>query len=226
MTVRILQVGMGVRGEQWSQVIRSHPGAVNIGYMRPELEIAKSQVVAWGEPDVPCFDNLEQAIVTLKPDMVLLATPPEGHLEQCRLAFKHGCHVLCEKPLTEEYNEAIEIVRMAEKSGLLLGVGMNFRYLNVSQVFRKMITSGAMGEPSFGQYVYLRNRDGRRRDLNKYPLVMKQPMLLEQSVHHFDLMRYCYNDEIVAVRCDTWRPSWSSYEHHPCVSALFEFSSG
>ena len=55
---------------------------------------------------------------------------------------------------------------------------------------------------------------------------MKQPMLLEQSVHHFDLMRYCYNDEIKAIRCDTWRPEWSTYSDDPCVAALFEFEHG
>ncbi|HPO59745.1 MAG TPA: Gfo/Idh/MocA family oxidoreductase, partial [Anaerolineaceae bacterium] len=226
MTVRILQVGMGVRGRQWAEVIRTESCAVNVGYMRPELDIARRQVIEWGEPDTPVFDDLETAIRTLQPDAVLLVTPPDGHHDQASLAFKYGCHVLCEKPLTEDLDESIDLVRQADEAGKLLMVGMNFRYLGVSQKTRQMLHERALGEPGFGHFVYLRNRDGRRPDLNKFPLTMRQPMLLEQSVHHLDLMRYCYDDEVVAVQADTWNPSWSTYADDSCVSALLEFRSG
>lgn len=226
MTVRILQLGMGIRGEQWSKVIRSFPETVNVGYMRTNLELAKKQVIEWGEPEVPCFDDLDEALDKVKPDLVVIVTPPEFHLDQCRKIFKRGIHVICEKPLTETYEESIEIVRLAEKANVLLGVCMNFRYLNVTQTFRRLITDGTMGKPSFSVYFYERNRDARRRDLNKYPITMEQPMLLEQSIHHFDLMRYCYADEIKYIQCDTWRPEWSTYNDDPCVAAMFEFESG
>jgi predicted dehydrogenase len=55
---------------------------------------------------------------------------------------------------------------------------------------------------------------------------MRQPMLLEQSVHHLDLMRYVYNDDVTAVSAHTWRPSWSTYDDDCCVSALLHFRSG
>ncbi len=226
MTVRFLQVGMGVRGKQWAEVIRTEAGAVNAGYMRPEIDIAHQQVVEWGEPDVPCFDDLEEAIKTVKPQAVLLVTPPEGHHAQASLAFRYGCHVLCEKPLTEDLDESIDLVRQADEAGLLLMTGMNFRYLGVSQKIRQMVRERALGVPGFGHFVYIRNRDGRRPDLNKYPLTMRQPMLLEQSVHHLDLLRYCYDDEVIAVQADTWNPSWSTYADDACVSALLEFRSG
>jgi predicted dehydrogenase len=226
MSVRIVQVGMGVRGAQWAQVVRRHPGAVNVAYVRPEIEIARRQVIEWGEPDVPCFDDLAQAIETTRPDAVLLVTPPEVHHEEATLAFARGCHVLCEKPLSEELDETIDMVRQAEAAGLQLMAGMNFRYLSASQAIRQMLRERALGEPGFGQFTYIRNRDGRRPDLNKYPLTMKQPMLLEQSVHHLDLLRYCYGDEVAAVRADTWRPAWSTYADDCCVSALLEFRGG
>jgi predicted DNA-binding protein (UPF0251 family) len=51
-------------------------------------------------------------------------------------------------------------------------------------------------------------------------------MLLEQSIHHFDLLRYCYDSEVESLVADSWRPSWSTYEHDCCVSALFRFENG
>jgi predicted dehydrogenase len=159
-------------------------------------------------------------------DAVNLVTPPEVHHEQSLTAFRHGCHVICEKPLSEVLPESIAMVREAERAGLKLMVGHNFRYLACSQKLRQIIRERTYGTPGFANFNYIRNRNGNRKDLNKYPLMMKQPMLLEQSVHHVDLIRYCYDDEIIAVRADTWRPRWSTYEDDCCVSALFELKSG
>ena len=55
---------------------------------------------------------------------------------------------------------------------------------------------------------------------------MKHPMLWEQSIHHFDLMRFVYNSEVKSVYAITWNPSWSMYLHHTNVSALLSFNNG
>jgi predicted dehydrogenase len=225
MTIRIVQVGTGVRGVQWARVIREDPRTANVAYVRQRVDLARQQVREWGE-EVPCFADLDQALETVEADAVVLVTPPEGHHAQALAAFRHGCHVLAEKPLAEEMDEAIDIVRQAELHGRQLMVGMNFRYLASSQALRRIFRERSFGTPGFGHFLYLRNRDGRRPDLNKYPLTMRQPMLLEQSVHHLDLMRYVYGDEVVAATADTWRPAWSTYDDDCCVSALLQFRGG
>ena len=224
--VRFIQVGMGVRGEQWAKVVGEDPRTCNVAYVRQRLDLARQTLLDWGQPEAPCFGSLEEAFSSVEADAVNLVTPPEGHHEQTLTAFKHGCHVLCEKPLSEVLPESIDMVRKAEQANLKLMVGHNFRYLASSQMLRKLIRDKTYGVPGFANFNYIRNRDGNRKDLNKYPLIMKQPMLLEQSVHHIDLIRYCYEDEIISVKADTWRPKWSTYDDDCCVSALFELKSG
>ncbi|MBI9044169.1 MAG: Gfo/Idh/MocA family oxidoreductase [Anaerolineaceae bacterium] len=227
MTIRIVQVGMGVRGEQWAKVIREDDRTENVAYVRRAVEKGKQTLQEWGEPlGTPVYSSLEDALKETRPDAVVLVTPPEVHHEQTLLSFKYGCHVLCEKPLSEVLDESIDMVRKADENKLLLMVGHNFRYLASSQKMREMMMQKEYGKPSFGHFTYFRNRDGNRKDLNKYPLVMKQPMLLEQSVHHLDLIRYCYNAEAVSVVCDTWRPEWSTYKDDCCVSALIQLDNG
>ena len=225
MTIRVIQVGLGVRGVQWAQVLKKHPDTEVVAYVRTRVELAKRQVAEWGE-STPCFTTLEEAFCSVKADAVVLVTPPEFHYTEVTCALKHGCHVICEKPLSEELSESIEMVRMAEKEGLYLMVGMNFRYLAVTQKYRAVVHSNELGNKGYGHFSYIRNRDGNRHDLNKYPIVMKQPMLLEQSVHHLDLMRYCYGEDVISVSADTWRPGWSTYDDDCCVSALLHFRSG
>ena len=226
MTVRFIQVGVGVRGTHWARVIQDDPHTVVAAYVDLRLDVAQQKAAEWGQPDVPCFTDLAQALASIEVDAVLLVTPPEGHFEQAMLAFKHGCHVLCEKPLVEEMSEAIDLVRQAENYGLQLMVGMNFRYLPTSQAMRRFVREQRFGVPGSGHFAYIRNRDGRRTDLNDHPLTMRQPMLLEQSIHHLDLMRYCYDAEVVALTADTWRPDWSTYANDCCVSVLLRFENG
>ena len=142
----------------------------------------------------------------IRADAVVLVTPPEYHFEDVLCAFSHHCHVICEKPLSEKMCECIEMVKQAEQNKLLLMAGMNFRYLAVTQKYRNLINEKVLGMIGYGHFTYIRNRNGNRNDLNKYPLSMLQPMLLEQSVHHFDLLRYCYGEEPCRVSAETWRP--------------------
>ena len=226
MTTRFIQVGVGVRGTHWARVIQDDPRATVAAYVDLRLDVARQKATAWGQPDTPCYASLDEALNSVACEAVLLVTPPEGHFEQTMLAFEHGRHVLCEKPLVEEMDEAIELVRQAENRGLQLMVGMNFRYLPASQAIRRDIQQQRYGKPGYGHFVYLRNRDGRRSDLNDYPLTMRQPMLIEQSIHHLDLMRYCYDAEVESLTADTWRPDWSTYAHDCCVSVLLRFAGG
>ena len=78
----------------------------------------------------------------------------------------------------------------------------------------------------FATFAYLRKRDGTRPDLNDHPLTMHQPMLLEQSIHHLDLVRYVYDREAVAVSAHTWNPSPSPYAGDACVSAHLVMEGG
>jgi predicted dehydrogenase len=223
--IRIVQVGVGVRGRQWARIVREEASAQPVAYVDRRFP-ALGHDGNFDSRGVPCFTDLAAALDAVELDAVLLVTPPDVHHEQAMMAFDRGAHVLAEKPLAENLAEAIDLVGQADSRGLQLMVGMNFRYLPVHQVVRRTIREGLLGEPSFAQFTYLRHRDGRRADLNDHCLTQEQPMLLEQSIHHLDLMRYCYMREAVWVQADTWNPSWSVYRDDSNVSALICFEDG
>jgi predicted dehydrogenase len=55
---------------------------------------------------------------------------------------------------------------------------------------------------------------------------MDHPMLWEQSIHHYDLMRYIYGQEPILIQCQTWNPAWSMYDHDSNVAAIITFDGG
>ncbi|HRY21417.1 MAG TPA: hypothetical protein P5198_07895, partial [Flexilinea sp.] len=73
MMIRIIQVGLGVRGIQWADVIRKHPDTTVVAYVRRNVEMARKQVAEWGDT-VPCFSTLEEALNSVRADAVVLVT--------------------------------------------------------------------------------------------------------------------------------------------------------
>lgn len=224
MAFRFLQVGLGNRGHQWAEVVSVQGEAVVAAIVDTDSARIEAYIERWG--CVPAFDSLDAALAEVPADAVLLVTPPDGHLAQAERVFAAGLPLLAEKPLATDLQEAAAIVRLAERRGLPLSIGLNFRYLPVTQGIRDLVAAERFGRPGFGQFTYQRNRDGRQPRLNKYPLTMRHPMMLEQSIHHLDLIRFAYGREAEAVACRTWNPPWSMYAHDANVACLLTLEGG
>ena len=219
--LRTLIVGVGARGRHWVRLVQEEPLAVPVGYVDPIPAGLRWVQERYDEPPDRCFSGMTEALAATQPDLVVLATPPMGHLEEAREIFAAGCDLLAEKPLTMEFHETLEIVRLAEDAGRKLMVGLNFRYLPTT-VRAKRIMRDEIGTPSFARFIYWRYRDGRRPGINKYPLAMHQPMLYEQSIHHLDLFRFTYDAEVERVWCRAHNPPWSMYADDATIAAMLE----
>lgn len=224
MSGRFLLIGAGTRGRMWAQVVAESPGACIAGVVDPSP--ASRKMFEAEHPDLPWFDSIELALAAGPWEAVLLVTPPDGHLNQCMTLFDAKLPVLAEKPLATDMSEVVAIIDAAEAAGCPLSVGLNFRYLPVSMELRDWLTQKRMGKPGFGQFRYLRNRNGKRPGINRYPLTMHHPMMLEQSIHHLDLIRFCHGAEVDVITCRTWNPEWSMYSHDANVHCLMTLTDG
>ena len=221
----LLLIGLGTRGKMWQRVIDADTESQIAAAVDPNAEARVS--FAASHPRVPVFATYREALASgTRFDAALLVTPPDGHLEQCRDLFEAGLPVLAEKPLTVDLPQSIAIIELADRYGLPLSVGLNFRYLPVHQKQRELLTSEFLGTVGFGEFIYRRHRNGRRPGINKYPLTMWQPMMLEQSIHHLDLIRFCYGREVESIMCRTWNPPWSMYASDANVHALLTLEGG
>jgi predicted dehydrogenase len=61
-------------------------------------------------------------------DAVVVATPHADHFSQALAALEAGKHVLCEKPLTIEPDDARLLALRADELRLRLGTGLNHRF--------------------------------------------------------------------------------------------------
>jgi predicted dehydrogenase len=222
--LRLVLAGLGARGRYWRTVIEREPRARAVAFVDPSAE-ARAAFEAL-EPGVPTFADLDGAVAAVRPDALVLATPPDTRRAHLELACAERLPVLVEKPLSLDLAEAARFVRMADAAGIPLMVGLNFRYLDVTVQTKRLLREGGVGRAEFARFTYERWRDGHRPGINRYPLTMVHPMLWEQSIHHFDLWRYVYEDEPTDVYARTFNPSWSMYGSDTNVSAIFSFARG
>ena len=222
--VRVILVGLGARARIWRRVVAAHPACRIVGLVDTRPDAVAAAVAE--TPGAVGGATLAEVAPRVAADAVILSTPPGGRDDQMAAACDAQLAILAEKPLADSVTAAEAHVARAARAGVSLAVGLNFRYLAVTRALKALLTPEHMGRPEFGHFTYERWRDGQQPHLNKYPLTMDQPMLWEQSIHHFDLMRFVYDAEPVAISARTFNPSWSMYRGDAVVSALITFTGG
>ncbi|MFE1947502.1 Gfo/Idh/MocA family protein [Streptomyces massasporeus] len=93
------------------------------------------------------FTSVDAMLDAVRPDLVLIGTPPSLHRDQTVAALKAGAWVLCEKPLTLSLAEYDEIAAAEEASGAYAPVVFQHRYGSGAVHARELITSGELGAP-------------------------------------------------------------------------------
>lgn len=227
MPLRFILVGLGARSRIWRRVLAEHRDCRLVGLVEADAvrlahvlgEEGQGATVAGGS-------SLAEVVRRVDADVALLCTPPGGRHGQIAAACEAGLAIFAEKPLADSVPDAEAHVAAAAEAGVPLTVGLNFRYLGVTRALKSLFASDRLGRPEFGRFTYERWRDGHQKHLNKYPLTMAQPMLWEQSIHHFDLMRFVYDAEPERISATTFNPSWSMYADDANVSALISFEGG
>lgn len=80
-------------------------------------------------------------------DAVYIALPSSLHAEWAIRAADRGLHVLCEKPLATNVEDAEAMVAACERRGVQLMDGVMWVHTPRATVMREMIRSGAIGTP-------------------------------------------------------------------------------
>tara|TARA_Y100001970_G_C14197719_1_gene839151 strand:- start:982 stop:1971 length:990 start_codon:yes stop_codon:yes gene_type:complete len=71
--------------------------------------------------DITIFNNINELLKQC--DAVSIATPTTTHFDIAKKAMHNNCHVLIEKPITKNIQEAQDLVQIAEEKNLIIQVG-------------------------------------------------------------------------------------------------------
>lgn len=219
MTIRTIHVGVHGRGRWPLDLLGDDDRFEPVALVGREPSQLGAELAVAGLPADRAFASLESAIDAVDCDAVVVCTPVELHARDVRLAFGAGRHVLVEKCLTSDWDEAKALVREAESAGVALVVAQNYRYTSWCRTLQDAVAGGRYGTPMLVDLALHKYRPAPRQQ--DYPFAM----FWDQGSHHVDLLQAVLGP-VAAVTARTFSAPWSRYRDDAAIQAMLRFESG
>jgi predicted dehydrogenase len=183
---------MGPIGNRHARIYQEDPLAQLVGVcdiLKDRADSAASRLSA------PAFHDATKMFAALKPDLVSVTTGGQeygsDHFEPTMLALEAGCHVLGEKPISNEIDKAEKMVAKAREKKRCYGINLNHRFTPAAYLAKKWVTEGKLGHLLFcNMSMWIKN------PAESSPYFQIKAL----HPHTVDVMRYFCGD-VEAVQC-------------------------
>jgi predicted dehydrogenase len=158
------------------------------------------------ENDIPnVFTDYNDMLKLDGLDAVSVTTWNNVHNPATLAALAAGKHVLCEKPLALNVEQAQQMQDAAQKAGLVLNVGFVMRFEKKAQMFRDFVDAGLLGEIHLAKVKYTRRNGAPIGWFTSKNMAGGGPVF-DLGVHVVDISRYLMgNKKAVAVSAATFK---------------------
>ena len=100
-----------------------------------------------------CYGSFQEMIekekelpADIRMDFVSIVTPNHMHFPPAKMALENGFHVICDKPVCFDMNEALELKKLIERTGLIFALTHNYTGYPMVKQAKQMIAHGELGE--------------------------------------------------------------------------------
>ncbi len=78
-------------------------------------------------------------------DFITIVTPNHLHFGPAKMALEHGFHVMVDKPITFSLQEALDLKKQVDETGLLLGLTHTYSGYPMIKEARQLVKNGTIG---------------------------------------------------------------------------------
>jgi len=221
--LRYIIVGTGGFGAYWTSTVL--PRLAELGKAVPvaaadispkALENARRHL---NLPEARCYTEVARAFDENPADFAIIVVPPAHHESVVDTALAHDLHILSEKPIADTMEGACRVYAKVKAAGRKMAVTMSHRFDQDKQTLERRIRSGEYGRLD---YVIGRNTwtCRKRGTWGAFRYDIADPLLVEGTVHHFDIMRALTGSDAETVYVRTWNPPWSEFRGD-CQALVF-----
>jgi predicted dehydrogenase len=161
------------------------------------------------------YGSWEEMVGRERLDAVVVAVPTRFHHQVVLGALDSGIHVLVEKPIATNLEEARELVSRADRAGLVLAVGHVERFNPAVRELQKRLGAGEIGRLFQVQARRQGPFPARIRDVG---------VVIDLATHDLDVMSHIAGSQVNRVYAETERRIHT--EHEDILNALLKFESG
>jgi predicted dehydrogenase len=153
-SIGIALIGCGYVADFYMATLPNYPKLRLVGVHDVDTERAEKFSAHYG---VPSYASLEETLRDNSVQIIVNLTNPHSHYEVTRRALEAGKHVYSEKPFAQEWEQAKELVALAEHRGLVLASAPCSLLGETAQTLWRELRQDAIGRP---RLVYAELDDG------------------------------------------------------------------
>jgi len=166
--------------------------------------------------------NEQSEFLKLDMDAVIICSENSRHKEMVINAANAKKHILCEKPIATNVEDAQEMIQVCEENEVILQVAYPVRFSSPIQQLKEMVDQGEFGE------ILAFHTTNRGQNPGGWFIDKEQSgggAVLDHTVHMVDIMRWLLNEEVIEVHARV-----DSYFHQVEIDdaglLTLEFSNG
>ena len=200
-TINLGVIGCGGFGLFALQQFAQTPGVRLAGMAGTARPAARAAAERYGLADI---EDVDQLLASPEVALVYIATPPFLHFEQARAALAAGKHVICEKPLALNVEQADELVALARRHDRLLVANQMQRYNDVFEIIRRLTVEQPLGVVLHGYFENYASDEHLPADHWFWDRAKSGGIFIEHGVHFFDLVAgWLGEGEVVAAQASS-----------------------
>jgi predicted dehydrogenase len=220
VAIRLIHVGVGVRGRHWLDVVAQHADFVSAACVDQDEKALQAARECPGQGHGNFFRSLEEALSGVDADAALIASPTALHARHSIQALNAKLAVMVEKPLAVNIAEAVGVVERARAVARPLMVAENYRFFQAERTLRHMLAEQMAGRISSALCIDRRDQPSHTQGV--WVKGADHPLLTEIAVHHFDSFRYVFNRQPTSILAKSYNPRGSTYDRQAAADALIE----
>lgn len=185
-------VGCGRVARQHLRALRHHGERASlIAVCDPDAERRRAASL---EHQAPGFGSLPELLEQTQPDVLILTSPSGLHPEQAILGARHGCHIICEKPIATRWEDGVRMVKGCEAANKNLFIVKQLRYNPTLQLLKKTLTEGRFGDVYLVDMDIFWTRPQAYYDADTWrgTRALDGGAFLNQTSHYFDLLSWLF----------------------------------
>lgn len=223
--MKIVQVGVGKMGRAWLKALTATEDAELVAIVEPVAANREWAMAEYGLAPERCLETLDAALETLEWDGAVIVTPPPSHRPLAERLLRAGKHVLVEKPLATTIEGARDLAAIAAETDRTLMVAQNYRYHDAFSTVRGLVASGKIGTVRSVKIEFRKDASTIFSE-SDFRYAMKHVLLVDMSIHHFDMVRAMLGTNAARVYAQTWHVPGGGFEFDAAASVLITMDDG
>ncbi len=229
MAKRFIQIGTGGFGAYWCRSVLSRLVALGKAEPAAAVDVNPAQlqnaIEGYGISSDRCFTDAREAFAKTAADFAIIVVPPALHEEMVELALAHGLDILSEKPIADSMAACARIYRKVTTAGKKMAVTMSHRFDQDKQTLQRLVQSGELGRLNYAVCRFTHNCRAFG-SWGEFRHRIPDPLLIEGTVHHFDIFRALTGSNARTVYAKSWNPAWGEYAGDSTAFITMEMENG